>query len=109
IGKIVLVAALTVVGLLIQLIAGLFIIDGLTLTSAGSWFTLAWVLVVGLVATMPIGAVLGSLFDDPRTLGFVMFLMMGLAAVSGIFYPITAFPGWLQAVGQIFPMYWLGL
>lgn len=109
IGKIVLLASITILGLLIQLIAGLFIIDGLTLTSASSWFTLAWVLVIGLVATMPIGAVLGALFDDPRTLGFVMFLMMGLTAVSGIFYPITALPGWLQAVGQIFPIYWLGL
>ncbi|MDV6271302.1 hypothetical protein [Rhodococcus globerulus] len=34
---------------------------------------------------------------------------MGLIAISGIFYPITASPGWLQAVGQSFPMYWLGL
>jgi len=109
IGKIILVAALTIVGLLIQLIAGLLIIDGLNLTSPGAWLTLTWVLVFGLVATMPIGAVLGSLFDDPRTLGFVMLLMMGLAAISGIFYPITALPGWMQAVGQIFPVYWLGL
>jgi ABC-2 type transport system permease protein len=109
IGKIILVAALTIVGLLIQLIAGLLIIDGLNLTSPGAWLTLTWVLVIGLVATMPIGAVLGSLFDDPRTLGFVMLLMMGLAAISGIFYPITALPGWMQAVGQIFPVYWLGL
>jgi ABC-2 type transport system permease protein len=109
IGKIVLIAATTIVGLVIQLVAGLLIIDGLVLTSASAWFTLAWVLVIGLVATMPIGAVLGSLFDDPRTLGFMMLLVMGLAAISGIFYPITALPGWLQVVGQIFPMYWLGL
>lgn len=109
ISKIILVAATTIVGLVVQLVAGLLIIDGLVLTSASSWVTLAWVLVLGLVATMPIGAILGSLFDDPRTLGFLMLLVMGLAGISGIFYPITALPGWLQVVGQIFPMYWLGL
>jgi ABC-type multidrug transport system, permease component len=109
IGKIILIAATTIVGLVVQLVAGLLIIDGLVLTSVNAWLTLTWVLVVGLIATMPIGAVLGALFDDPRALGFVMLLVMGLAAISGIFYPITALPGWLQVVGQIFPMYWLGL
>jgi hypothetical protein len=33
----------------------------------------------------------------------------GLTAISGIFYPITHLPGWLQGIGQLFPMYWLGL
>jgi ABC-2 type transport system permease protein len=33
----------------------------------------------------------------------------GLVALSGIFYPITHLAGWLQAIGQLFPMYWLGL
>jgi ABC-2 type transport system permease protein len=35
--------------------------------------------------------------------------IIGVTAVSGIFYPITALPGWLQGVAQMFPMYWLGL
>jgi ABC-2 type transport system permease protein len=109
IGKIILLAAITTVGLAVQLAMGLLIIDGLDLTSVSAWFTLAWVLAIGLVATMPIGAVLGSLFDDPRALGFVMFALIGLTAISGIFYPVTALPGWLQAVAQIFPIYWLGL
>ena len=35
--------------------------------------------------------------------------LLGLVAVSGIFYPITAIPGWLQQTAQVFPAYWLGL
>jgi ABC-2 type transport system permease protein len=35
--------------------------------------------------------------------------MVGLVAISGIFYPITSMPGWLQGVAQVFPIYWLGL
>ena len=60
---------------------------GLRLGSPGAWFTLIWVLLLGLVATMPIGAVLGSLFSSPSSLGFVFVPMMGLIAISGIFYP----------------------
>ena len=35
--------------------------------------------------------------------------LMGIVAISGIFYPITAFPVWLQWIAQVFPIYWLGL
>ncbi len=32
-----------------------------------------------------------------------------MVAISGIFYPITHLPAWLQWLGQVFPIYWLGL
>jgi ABC-2 type transport system permease protein len=38
-----------------------------------------------------------------------MLPIVGLTAISGIFYPITALPGWVQGVAQVFPIYWLGL
>jgi ABC-2 type transport system permease protein len=39
-----------------------------------------------------------------------MTLFIGaIVAVSGIFYPITHLPHWLQWLGQVFPLYWLGL
>jgi predicted MFS family arabinose efflux permease len=44
-----------------------------------------------MVATMPIGAVLGSLFSNPSSLGFVIVTMMGLIAISGIL-STTPFP-----------------
>jgi ABC-2 type transport system permease protein len=34
---------------------------------------------------------------------------MGLIAISGIFYPVTALPHWLQWTAHLFPVYWLGL
>lgn len=109
IGKIVLMSAMALVSMSIQLIPALFFLDGLRVTSAAAWFTLAWVAVLGLVATLPIGAVFGSLIENPRNLGLVMLPTMGLIALSGIFYPINGYPGWLQAVAQVFPIYWLGL
>jgi ABC-2 type transport system permease protein len=108
VGKIVLVSGMTLIGSLLQLIPGLFLVDGLTIDATG-WLTLLWIVPLGLIATMPIGAVIGSLLDSPRSLGLVMLPIVGLIAISGVFYPITDFPGWLQGVAQVFPVYWLGL
>jgi ABC-2 type transport system permease protein len=107
-GKVVLVGGMTLIGFLIQLIPGLFLVDGLSV-DAGGWLTLLWLLPVAFVATLPLGAAVGSLFDDPRNMALVTLPIFGAIAISGIFYPITGFPGWLQGLGQVFPMYWLGL
>lgn len=109
VGKIVLVAGMGLIFFLIQLVPALFFLDGLVLDDPAKWLTLAWVLVIGLVATMPLGAIVGSLFSSPRNMGVVMLPLMGLIAISGIFYPITSFPSWVQGMAQVFPVYWLGL
>lgn len=102
-------AVLVVATLLLMLVPAAFVFDGLQLWRPGAWFTLAWVLALGLAATLPVGAVLGAAIASTRSLGVVTLLFMLLASVSGVFYPITALPDWLQGVGQVFPLYWLGL
>ena len=109
VGKITVASGMLLISLLLQLIPGLFLLEGLAITTVSAWLTLTWVLVVGLVATLPLGAVVGSLFENPRNFGIVMLPLMGLIATSGIFYPLTNYPTWLQWVGQAFPVYWLGL
>ncbi|WP_279583162.1 ABC transporter permease [Fodinicola feengrottensis] len=109
VGKIVLASGWTLLGLLLQLIPGLIFFNQVGVNGVGGWLVLVAVIVVGLVATLPLGAILGSLFSNPRNMGLVMFPIMGLIGVSGIFYPITQLPVWLQWIGQIFPIYWLGL
>ncbi|GAB2495400.1 ABC transporter permease [Streptosporangium sandarakinum] len=32
-----------------------------------------------------------------------------MVGISGIFYPITSLPEWLQWIAQVFPIYWMGL
>ncbi len=108
IGQVVLVGGMLLISFLLQLIPGLLIVRGLHVGLTG-WLTLIWLVPLGFIATMPIGAVLGSLFESPRNMALIMLPIIGLVAISGVFYPITALPGWLQAVGQGFPIYWLGL
>src|SRR5262245_50345943 len=88
VGKIVLVAGMVVISQVIVLVPSLIMLDGISI----NWFTLIWVMLLGLVATLPIGALIGSLFSNPRNAGLVMLPMMGFTAISGIFYPITSMP-----------------
>ncbi len=109
-GKVVNISGQIAFAVAVTLLTGAFLLTGLAIGSSGSWLTLAWVLVLGLLATLPLGAVLGSLFPSQRSAGNTMvLLLLGLAAISGIFYPITHLPTVLQWAGQVFPMYWLGL
>ncbi|MFF1553330.1 ABC transporter permease [Rhodococcus erythropolis] len=108
VGKIVASAGSVIVQVIVVLGVGIVIIGGSSLSGAGAVVTFVWVVALGLLAVLPFGAILGSVLDT-RTAFLLTMPLMGLIAISGIFYPITALPGWLQAVGQSFPMYWLGL
>jgi ABC-2 type transport system permease protein len=109
-GKVVNISGQIAFVVAITMLTGAFLFTGLAIGNPGSWLTLAWVLVLGLLATLPLGAVLGSLFSSQRSAGGPMLLLLGgLAAISGIFYPITHLPVFLQWTGQVFPLYWLGL
>jgi ABC-2 type transport system permease protein len=105
VGKIVTVSGMTIVSQSFVVIPSLFMLDGISI----NWFILVWVIVLGLVATLPLGAVAGSLFSNPRNSGLIMLPVMGLVAISGIFYPISSMPDWVQGLAQFFPIYWLGL
>ena len=107
-GKITLISVTTLVGLVLTLALGLIAFPGVRLTVPGA-ATIVWVALLGLLATIPLGITLGSLIPNPRFIPLVMLPFGALVAVSGIFYPITHLAGWLQGIGQLFPMYWLGL
>lgn len=62
-----------------------------------------------MTATQLLGALLGSLVASPRAVSYIALAVMVLTAASGIFYPLSAIPVWVQWVGQASPIYWLGL
>lgn len=109
VGKIVLVSCMTLIGVALQLIPGVVLLHGLTLSGITPWLTLLAVVVIGLFATLPLGAIVGSLFSSPRNMGMVMLPLIAVIGISGIFYPINNFPAILRDLAQVFPIYWLGL
>ncbi|MFI6527625.1 ABC transporter permease [Streptomyces uncialis] len=108
-GKVASRAAVTVASLFVVLIPASFLFGGLELGRVMSWVTLTWVLALGLIATLPIGAILGALFNGAQSLSVTTLVLMGLVAISGVFHPVDGFPGWLQLLAQVFPLYWLAL
>jgi hypothetical protein len=68
-GKVVNVSGQIALGVAVTLLAGAFLFSGLSIGRPGGWLTLAWVLALGLLATLPLGAVLGSLFPSERSAG----------------------------------------
>jgi ABC-2 type transport system permease protein len=96
--------------LLVILVPGFLLFDGLMSEGASGWLTFAWVLVLGLLATLPIGMILGSVVPGVQKIGtWGMLPILVLTAISGIFAPVQLLWGWLQVAAQIFPMYWIGL
>ncbi|MFI8948932.1 ABC transporter permease [Streptomyces sp. NPDC053750] len=72
------------------------------------WLTLLWVVTLGIMAVVPIGAAVGSLLPAAReALGIYMLPMMGLMIASGTFFPLRDLPAWLQNVVSVFPLRWI--
>lgn len=95
--------------LMIILVPSFLLFDNLMADPAG-WFTVTWVLLLGMLAAMPIGMVIGALVPSSQKVGtWGMLPVMLLAGISGIFYPLQQLWGWVQVVAQVFPMYWLGI
>ena len=108
VGKVVMFASTTLLGLIAIVVPGLMIVGDVIL-DARAWLLLALVFVVGMVSTVPIGLALGSLMKSSLQAVLVPLAWTLIMAASGIFYPITILPTWLQWVVQAFPIYWLGL
>ncbi|HLU55425.1 MAG TPA: ABC transporter permease [Pseudonocardia sp.] len=108
VGKILMFALTTAVSLL-ALVIPAFTVAGDLRLDLRTAVLLIMIFVLGMVATVPISVALGSLFTSSAQTGLLFLISMLLIIPSGIFYPITALPGWLQVVGQAFPYYWLGL
>jgi ABC-2 type transport system permease protein len=96
--------------LLTILVPSFLLFDGLMHRGAGGWLTVAVIVVLGLLATLPLGMILGSVVPSTQKVGtWGMLPVLVLTAISGIFFPLQALWGWVQAVAQVFPVYWIGL
>jgi ABC-2 type transport system permease protein len=109
VAKVIMTAVTSAVTVIIILAAGLLFVPELVSTPWTGWLMMVGVLALGLLATMPWGAIIGSLVKSPQgAFGLTFLPMAALTAISGIFYPITALAGWVQSIAQLFPIYWLG-
>lgn len=96
--------------LLVVLVPSVILFDGVLPGGATAWLTFAWVVVLGLLATVPIGMIIGALVPSSQKVAtWGMLPVLLLSGISGIFVPLQAMWGWVQVVAQVFPLYWIGL
>lgn len=77
--------------------------------AAGALLALGFLL-LGILACLPLGFVVGAIFSNPRSVGGWGFLVVGaIVYASGIVVPLSELPMWVQVIGQVLPLYWLGL
>ncbi|WP_148575453.1 ABC transporter permease [Nocardioides caldifontis] len=109
VARVVLAILGTLLGLVIFVVAGLFLVPGVADVPLRGWLMLLAVFLLGMAATMPWGAIVGALVKSSGAgFGLSFLPMVVLVAISGIFYPITGMPDWVQPIALVFPVYWLG-
>lgn len=109
VGMVVMFTVITLVPAAVMLVGAVILIPGVVTLDAQGAFTLLWVSVLGMTAALPLGALLGAWLKGPMALMWASLLIYGSLAISGVFFPLSALPGWLQVTGQTLPTYWVGL
>lgn len=77
-------------------------------TEVSRWLLLVVAFLLAVTAMMPWGAVLGSVFRSMMAFAWAMIGLYAVAIVSGLFFPVSIMPTWLQWIAQATPMYWIG-
>lgn len=96
--------------LLVILVPSFFLFDDVMSNGLAGWATVVWVAVLGLLATLPLGMILGSVVPSVQKVGtWGMLPVIVLTTISGIFFPLQSLWHWVQVVAQVFPTYWIGL
>ncbi|RQP10867.1 MAG: ABC transporter permease [Microbacteriaceae bacterium] len=98
----------TVIALAIVLVPATFLVDGLW--ERGPIVLLGVpIVLLGLLAFLPLGFVVGSVFHNPRAVGGWGFVSIMIIAIgSGLFFPLAALPTWVQIIVVALPVYWFG-
>ncbi|MCS5721627.1 ABC transporter permease [Herbiconiux sp. CPCC 203407] len=77
-------------------------------TDPASWFTFAWVYLVGIVTAAVLGIAISRLPRSGKSATAVIIPpLIVLQFISGVFLSFTMLPGWLQAIASVFPLKWI--
>lgn len=69
------------------------------------WFALAGVLLLGTLPFCAIGLAIGAWAGAQAALAIVNVVYLPMAFLSGLWFPISAFPEVMQRIGTVFPAY----
>jgi ABC-2 type transport system permease protein len=100
-----LLAALVLVGPTLGLVMLTAVVSHGVRLDAGQWIALAAVLWVAIIPIAIMGVAIGYAVDAKVAFGIVYGLYMVLAALGGLWMPISIMPAGMQAFGKLLPSY----
>jgi ABC-2 type transport system permease protein len=106
-GKIIQVGVIGVLATALLLIVSSFY--GLRLPSTPEkWFTFVWVWVLGLAACTLLGIAFSAAARTGRSGPAVVTpIALILQFISGVYFPFTELPSWMQQIASLFPLKWM--
>jgi len=107
-GKLWLVLVTGVAETALLLAVGVAFFDLKLPSTPGKWFTLAWVLLLGMIACSLLGIAMSSVPRDAKSATPIMVLpFLVLQFISGVYISINSMSGWMVKVGSFFPLKWM--
>jgi ABC-2 type transport system permease protein len=98
-------ALIVVLQLLVLIVVGLVVFRA---RMYGSWLVVAVPMLLGIGAFVGIGFLLTTAARTSESArGLATMVALPMMFLSGIFFPITTLPGWLQTVVHVLPLTWL--
>ncbi|WP_026424734.1 ABC transporter permease [Actinokineospora inagensis] len=108
IGKIVLVAVATLAEVVLMLAVGVVAFDLKLPSDPAKWLTLAWILVLSVVACTLLGVAASGLAKSGRSSAAVLNLpVIALQFTSGVYVAMSALPSAMVRVAAFFPVRWM--
>ena len=108
IGKILLVAIVSLAEAIVLMSVGLLFFELHLPTTVFGWFTLTWVFLLGIVSCSLLGIFISNLASNAVAAAVVTNgPAVGLQFVSGTYVPLVVLPTWMLTLGSIFPVKWM--
>ncbi len=108
-GKIIQVLVAAVAEVVILLAVGVVFYHLHLPTSAGAWWTFAWVFTLGVAACSLLGIAASSVPRSAARNGVAVITLpfLVLQFISGVYVPFTLVPPWLRDIASVFPLEWM--
>lgn len=104
IGKVVMLLVTGLLSMMLILVPTHIVVAPVLPDSVTGWISFLGVALLAIAATVPLGAIAGSIFKSPLAIFPASLLAYAMLGISGVIFPLDDAPGWLQVAAQIFPV-----
>jgi ABC-2 type transport system permease protein len=108
IGKVMLVAIVSVAEAVILLAVGVLVFGLRLPDDLSGWLTLSWVFILGITSCSLLGILISNVASNAVSAAVVTNgPAVGLQFLSGTYVPLMILPTWMLVLGSIFPVKWI--